>query len=174
MLKLGDVTGDVIDGRCVLNGEPVTLAFDACTIHEDTSICGQASECETDVIVNLEDLADGPRILQLWDCFLLHGEDDHSLSTDPDLLPHHLNASVGGGFKKKLFFFQTQQQQQNQTHSRCSFADCFDCIFYLEQMSIRAEHGDRSVVFRHLSFCFVFAFFSLSPPPLFFPLSGRC
>ena len=76
--------GDVLDRDGVLDGQAVGLAFHACAVDEDASVGGQAGKAEADVVVEHGRLADGSRVLELEDGFLLDGEDDAVLAADAD------------------------------------------------------------------------------------------
>lgn len=84
LLNTGNVPGDVLDRDGVLDGQAVGLAFHACAVDEDASVGRQAGKAEADVVVEHGRLADGSRVLELEDGFLLDSEDDAVLAADSD------------------------------------------------------------------------------------------
>lgn len=84
LLDASNVPGDVLDRDGVLDGQAVGLALHACAVDEDASVGSQAGKAEADVVVEHGRLADGSRVLELEDGFLLGGEDDAVLAADSD------------------------------------------------------------------------------------------
>ena len=122
------------------------MPFSPHLVDEHASVGAQASESETDMVVDLADLPHRPRILQLGRRLALDPEAD-------DVLAPHANlseeATVSGGAIASL---NTQpacgSDGGNAAHRGGPLPHRLEGVFHLEQMSVRREDCDGAVIAR--------------------------
>lgn len=79
---LADVASHEFDRGLVFVIKSVRLSLDSGVVHENSSVRVQSRKSSANVLVNLVDLLDGTRVLELLEGFLLYGNDDSIFAFD--------------------------------------------------------------------------------------------
>jgi hypothetical protein len=83
LLHTSHVFRDVLNSHWVLHSQAMTLRFETCLIHQNTGVCIQAGEGQTDVVVDQGDLRGcNARVLQFHGRLLFAAKYDDAFAFD--------------------------------------------------------------------------------------------